>query len=415
MFLACYLFIKRKMEITETSFRNIHIHNLVKSLTLVPIVAISYSIARYQEQIVTIFLIILMFVYYIVYDFITKKNVQNIKMSVLYFLVTVIILGTTFSLIDQENSDIGFAYNETIIKYDEIKEVSLYINPYIGRNYNSKCYLSNKELINFVVNSMIKGYEYNENMKEIKTYIKTTNDKEYSVTLTLNEENYDQLIQLLSNEPKYLDYYKNMNTDKIYALKLGNKIYTGAKLEEYLIQIKNILKNLSLQEYLELQEKYGDVSNYYYITLYTYKNHNKEEITINSYIDYDLLNIVVNLNNASLAEIIPNTIPKEDYQYKINYKNSYLNDSYIPDYYVALKSEKELYEFMLKNISDEIDMRKEYFTFIVYLYDNKYYFTTNKVDEVIEILNKKYEEIKDTEDYLNYYNYSDKESVEYYD
>jgi len=70
---------------------------------------------------------------------------------------------------------------------------------------------------------------------------------------------------------------------------------------------------------------------------------------------------------------------------------------------------------MLKNISDEIDMRKEYFTFIVYLYDNKYYFTTNKVDEVIEILNKKYEEIKDTEDYLNYYNYSDKESVEYYD
>ena len=60
-------------------------------------------------------------------------------------------------------------------------------------------------------------------------------------------------------------------------------------------------------------------------------------------------------------------------------------------------------------------MRKEYFTFKVMLNGYNYNFTTNKVEEIKEILNKKYQEIKDTKDYQNYTNPDTKESVQYYD
>ena len=59
-------------------------------------------------------------------------------------------------------------------------------------------------------------------------------------------------------------------------------------------------------------------------------------------------------------------------------------------------------------------MTKEYITFQIQLNSNRYYFTTNKIKEIKQILDNKYNEIKDTEEYLNYYGYDNKK-VEYYD
>ena len=59
-------------------------------------------------------------------------------------------------------------------------------------------------------------------------------------------------------------------------------------------------------------------------------------------------------------------------------------------------------------------MTKEYITFQIQLNSNRYYFTTNKIKEIKQMLDNKYNEIKDTEEYLSYYGY-DNEKVEYYD
>ena len=63
--LGYFLFLKRKMEVSETSFKNIHIHNLVKSLTLVPIVSIAYIILKEESLIFIIFIILIMLIYYL--------------------------------------------------------------------------------------------------------------------------------------------------------------------------------------------------------------------------------------------------------------------------------------------------------------------------------------------------------------
>ena len=61
---------------------------------------------------------------------------------------------------------------------------------------------------------------------------------------------------------------------------------------------------------------------------------------------------------------------------------------------------------------DKVDMRKEYFTFKLSLNGYNYTFATNKTKEVMDILNKKAEELKDTEDYKHYNDIDEKEYID---
>ena len=61
-------------------------------------------------------------------------------------------------------------------------------------------------------------------------------------------------------------------------------------------------------------------------------------------------------------------------------------------------------------------MKKEYITLEINLDYESYQFTTNNVDEFIQILDKKYQEIKDTEEYKEYNDpYYEKTYIEVYD
>lgn len=73
------LFIKRKMEVNETTFKNIHHHNLVKSLTLIPIASIAYYLLDSASLITIVYAITIMVIYFLIYDLITKKSLTNLK------------------------------------------------------------------------------------------------------------------------------------------------------------------------------------------------------------------------------------------------------------------------------------------------------------------------------------------------
>ena len=118
---------------------------------------------------------------------------------------------------------------------------------------------------------------------------------------------------------------------------------------------------------------------------------------------------MVNSNNNYLKDNITNIIPFDYYLY---YENAYLDNPYNIDFYVIRSAKTEIYEFILKNIKDKVDMKKEYFTFNLQLNGIDYIYTTNKVEEMKALLDKKYNEIKDEEEYQDY---SKEERVEYYD
>ena len=393
------------MEVSETSFKNIHIHNLVKSLTLIPIAALSYASLRYSDLVYILFVVIIMLIYYFIYDLITKKNITNIILTSIYFLITIATITTICSLIDSDNS------RSTILNYTDIKEVAIDLKHEAGILNEQRIYTNNQEIVNLIVKSMISDYDNPELYLDV--YIKTTDDQEFNSGISISKETYDKLIKLLETEPDYIATYKDINFNEVYALKLGSQIYNKEKAKNYIELIKTILDKLTFQEYLALQDKYQYQSGEYDITLYTYENHNKQSITFSAYIDYELLNTVVNNNNNTLKDSIPLIIPNDYYLY---YENAYLEENYNMDFYVIRSAKNEIYNFILQNIEDEVDMREYYITFSVELNSHTYYFTTNKTKEIISILTKKYEEVKDSIDYQKFNGiYTEKENIEYYD
>ena len=404
--LGYVLFLRRKMEVNETSFKNMHIHNLVRSLTLVPIVALSYLIFRYESMIFNVFIVVVILIYYFVYDLITRKSITHIRMSLVYFVITLVLLTTVFSVIDQDSEEMK------VIKYSDIKEVSLNIGNYSRRDLNNQIYLNNKELINLMVKEILNEKKNEKNTKHLVTYLKTKDNSVYRTYVEVSENNYNKLIDILSGEEEYINYYKNISFDDVYALKLGNRIYTGTEMEEYLSLIESSLKSLSLREFLELQQKYSGVSDDFCIELYAYEFHDKQPFYISGYINYDLLNAIINSNNALLSDNITNIIPND---YSVYYVNSYLNSDYNFDYFVMKSAKNELYNFILSEVGNEVDMKKEYISLEIYLDGYSYQFTTNNINKVIEILDNKYMEIKNSDEYLEYNDIQLKESVEYYD
>lgn len=404
--LGYFLFKERKMEISETSFKNIHIHNIVKSLTLLPVIALSYLAFREEAIIFTIFIIVIMLIYYFVYDLITKKSITHIRLSLVYFILTLVVLTTIFNIVDNEKEE------NNIINYNDIKEISLNINTYSNYDLKNKIYIDNKEIISLMTKEMLNEKDYSIDRTYITTYFKLNNNKEYRTTISLSDKSYNKLINLLSNEKEYVNYYKNINLDDVYAIKVGNKVYSKKDASEYIELIKNSLKDLSLKEFLELQQKYDNVSDDFSIKLYTYEFNDKQEFSISGYINYDLLNSIVNSNNKLLKDNITPIISDDYYIY---YINSYLENDYNIDYFVLRSAKNEIYDFILKDINNNVDMKKEYIALQINIDGNTYQYTTNNTKDLIKILNDKYNEIKDTEEYQSYNDPYTKESVEYYD
>ena len=215
------------------------------------------------------------------------------------------------------------------------------------------------------------------------------------------------MMNLLSKNKKYVNYYKNIDFDKVYAIKVGDTLYDKNESDAILKLVKESLNNLTLKELFELQRKYSSVSDDFYISLYTYNDHDMNEFRVNGYINYSLLNSIVNSNNSILKENISYIIPDDYYIY---YSDKYVVEDFDIDYYVLMNAKNDIYNFMIDELENSVDMKKEFITFEVTLNYNTYLFTTNNVSGVKELLDKKYEEVKNTEEYKNYYN-----DYKYYD
>lgn len=411
--LGCILFIRRKMEVSETSFKNKHIHNIVKSLTLVPIVGFAYLMCKYESIVSIIFVLVIILIYYFVYDLITKKNINNIKLSIIYFIIVVSGLTIFYSILEISSDKT----DKNIIKYSDIKEVAVETWYSIRKIESSNStidmvYIKNDELKKILINSIINNSENIEKKVEnIIIYLKTKNNKEFIRSIQLTKEDYNKVMNILSQNKKYINHYKNINFDNVYAVKIGDNLYNKKDSETILKLVKDSLNNLSLKEINDLHKKYSNVSDDFHIRLYTYENHDSEEYIINGYINYNLLNSIVNSNNKVLKENMEIIIPEE---YFIYYQDKYTEEEFTIDYYVLRNAKNEIYNFVLKELENTVDMKKEFITLEIRLNNNNYLFTTNNIKEFKEILNKKREEIKDKEEYKDYYSdYYDDEKYSY--
>lgn len=350
-----FSFLKRKMEVCETSFKNNYIHNFVKSLTLIPFTILFYELSKEADIIVVIIILALMFAYYLIYDLITKRSITNLLLNIIFFIGTVI-LSYTILLVSNELLTINTTKISKELKESNIKDVEILTNGYENfyrTNIEKSIIIKDNKMISKLVNT---NYINCNNNKEMIINFKNGLRYKADICLDTNKE----IENALNNE------LRNINFSNIYGLVLDEELLDLSNIKYIKNSISNINKNPETFVYDTIEG-------------YTYKDRKLTRYYFNPDMSKETKKIYVNAHNNKVLKDIDNF---EIYSASLD--NNYLN-------YIKLN---EIKNFIKKD--KIIDTTLEY---------NKIYLSTNKGEYKYYTNNK--EELKKIfveEEYNNYTN-----------
>ncbi len=388
-------FEKRKMEVSETSFKSIHTHLLVKSLTLIPILLLTYEIvSRYPLDISTIFIFAIVLVYYFLYDLITKKSINHIKLSILYFIITTCIIFTfAFTITKIVNNN-----NKQYLTINDIKSTTI-IPDAINNVYNFEDTLKyiaikDKNIINNVISIITdtNNAEYYYNEDEISQYITiylNTNQGILEFRNSISQEQYNNLMNLLIQNDTIKNSYNNINYDEIFALQIGNTIFEKEKQEEIIKEIQDSLAKTDINTILKTP-----LENVLPIQIYSYQNHKLNTYNINSTISDKLESQVIQAYNQELYQNINSN-------FSISCGNSICYNNINSDILNYVQNDIISY---IKEQNNQVDPTQEYIILDLYQVNSfningNYKYITNNIEDIINIVKNKEEELKKQEEY----------------
>jgi len=270
--LGIFLFNRKELEVSETSFKTYKMHIFVKTLTFIPIMLITYEILIDGTLPAIIFMLIILLIYNFVYDMILKRRIDEIKKNTIVFLLTIIGLTVIINLIPEKEH-----LNLTKFNKNDIKEI----------------------YYDFEVNDIAvsKNY-YDILLNGIKTYEKTHEDGyngeydnyvifEYKLELNNNKKFY---VDSLIPEDKYNELYQEYNKNQ-RELDINNNIAITA-LNDYVL-LDNDIERLMIKDN-------NNIKNGLNINIYKYIDHELIRETFNSNINKELNNKVIEQINNKL-------------------------------------------------------------------------------------------------------------------
>ena len=269
--LAYIIFNKKLMENSEVSFKNKYLYNIIKILTYIPICYFAYLIFS-SDNIFLIISIIICVVYYIVYDLILRKKLENVYKKGGEFLIVSIFIFGAFVLI-------GKVYDED--KLLDIPEVvTLEFNDY-DFNYVYTIKINDKNLISELINDNI-----------FDNYITMYFDNNYFISKGISESLYGKIINY-ADKNDLLDKY---TTDNIIHI-------TSANNKGLVLPLDNKFKNMVIDE---LNNYDSDKLEKEYIYLYKYEDHKIKYISLDIYNNLDILNYIKEIYNEEFLKNINN-------------------------------------------------------------------------------------------------------------
>ena len=324
--LGYIIFLKRKMENNEISFKNDLMHYVVKGITLVPIGFLTYILINQEALTGFIISIVGIVIYSIIYDFITRKEIYKFLQST---FISLVVFGVLIGIYTLEHK-IG---NTQVL---DIKDIDYFV--YESNNYDIK--IENRDLINLIVrdnraNANVIGADMYANNKRYNTYLRISDD-----TYELLKEEENRQIEAYNKE------FDIENFDYVSDLKLDKK-----------------LKNLIIETYnskdFENQEKDA------LIKVYDYKNHDYQVLKIAKGINKELDN-VLHLKSKQAVNNLKDT--KQNIYFSI-YDNFSALDKYVLDY--VLISNLDSFIDYLENDNNKLTEDQ----LIIYVYGGGYNFS----------------------------------------
>lgn len=357
IFVGLLLFDRKKFEIVETSFKNEKIHLFVKSLTVIPFLALGYLVFKesgfsFEYMTYYILLLAIIITYLIIYDLITRKRVLNVFKSLLYTLfalVFVILLGMTSSLDNKKYLDI-----------DNIKEITLSDNNKLMKSGSTR----DSELIKYIFDNC-KNYDvYEENTISVST---RDGSFTYYFDFTFDNSEYTYIVDKLNKD----DYYKkSIDNSKPYVIldNLNNRVLRDSKL------VNDIIMDYDLGYY----DNGGNLL--YGVDLYFYDNYsvnNLEVVVLDEELRHDLINYY---NKETMEYLKSNNM----YIYRVVVRDFDSEE----DYYLSGNNIQKLINVVMdKDL--ELDFDKSYVCIRLYTYDRVYKLIINDFDLLDEM--KSYE------------------------
>ena len=314
-----YIFLKRKMENNETSFKNEILHYIVKTITLIPICFIEYIILKELEFPTDIIICgASILIYQIIYDLITRKEIYKLKKSLLITTISCIIFISLYSLYD--NIDKTKAIN-----LDNI--TSLRIPLYLDYNYGDNNLYLSRQYYEIKDQTLIKNM-INDTLNNNRTSnraIININNQEYEINIL--DSNYREEINAMYQNTLLKDF-TNTNINKIISpdLKLTKKL-------------KNILQDTLNQPNLRLAKSSDEI-----LTIYKYQDHEYKSFAVPYNLNQKLDKYVLTEKNKEFINILENSTYINFYTYDPNNIFSDL-DLYVFNY-VLTNCKNELINYL---------------------------------------------------------------------
>lgn len=313
----------RKMENNETSFKSSWMHFLVKTITFIPVSFICYILLREESSIIILLIILAaVFIYYVIYDLITRREIYKPKESLVICLISLGLISGFYASLDYLKID-------EVINISEIDAITF--------NYGIK--ITDQNLIKTMLKETLDASYENDNSFYIKSRV-TKGNQNYVIYLKLSQETNLMITDL------FQEYYQNYITkfpyDKVTYVERNGKSIPLNK------EIKNLIKNAS-------KEITSDNS-FDSIQLYVYQNHEYQSINL-SLTDQKLYEYILNQEYIDFKEAILNSENTNNYFYLENTTEYFTSiDGYVFSYLLNsnLSSFKNyLNNYNLPAINDE--------------------------------------------------------------
>lgn len=391
LIIGMILFERRKMENVGTSFISLKSHYIVKGLTLVPMVFLSAVLGA--KGVYLGIVLTLMFVYYVLYDFIVSKKVK-LKYTIIGYIATVAILSGVYHGV---NSITNREYIETISTND-IEAISVGNTRSLNGSKQLDVLISDAEFIKKVFNNIYDRDYFYSNQSKLESESKFT-----YVALKLKLKNGEEAISWI-----YMDYdlfeeiVEKIKANSDYKESLDFKdVAVAAKYNLLSEEDTNRIKEILKENYYELRSNIDGYSNPVNVTVYVYDNHELREDTLDIVAYKEIFDIIIRKVNTDCYNSF-----KENTEKEYNYANVVLvktQNNLDTSSYNTIEIKDELVNYIKNHYQDKCDDTKEYIIFNFYG-TREEIFVTNYTDELKSIVEKEIRswDAPDYEDVLEY-------------
>jgi hypothetical protein len=406
--LGLYLFIHRKMEVCETSFKSFNLHLIVKGLTLMPVVFILYEIIDSSFISILIFTALIV-TYYFVYDLITRKSIAHLKKSLIW-LIFIILLWCSYAYLVND-TNIFKRNNDTIrISSNDVKYVKLQ-NSIAGTENFDTDYYDDRDLINLVLNYSYSSEYRLDSSSSYTTLIfaiKLKDGSEYNTTILVPDAKYADFIDKFASVSTVDEKIKDFDYNNTIALYINNEYMIDKNLISLIEDSANSITSSEYYNNLKSNKFFGDTY------LYAYSNNNVVKYEINGLVNNEITDYIIEKSNEKLQDALSIKFNNDRFYINITYFDSDIFNSDKSAYYFVDNMSEELYNFACEYGTESFDSTKPY-AIISYEYNSNGLYRllyTNEVEELEKIYVQKRNELINTDEYKTYYQSSVLETKE---